>query len=61
MSSFRKQGDRLLLRLYNGSDAAQSTTLSLAGTAHTLEFAPFQAKAFVLEDGRLTETALSFL
>ena len=61
MSSFRKRGDRLLLRLYNGSDAAQSTGLSLAGTAHTLEFAPFQAKAFVLEDGRLTETALSFL
>ena len=61
MSSYRKRGDRLLLRLYNGSDTAQSTTLSLADTAHILEFAPFQAKAFVLEDGRLTEAGLSFL
>ena len=61
LSSYRKRGSSLLLRLYNGSDAAQSADLSLNGNTWTLDFAPFEAKAFCWQDGLLKEAPLSFL
>ncbi|MBQ8894340.1 MAG: alpha-mannosidase [Clostridia bacterium] len=61
LTSCRKQGDQLLLRLYNGSETAETVTLTTKKCNFTLQFTSFEAKALVLEGEKLTETSLSFI
>ncbi|MBQ6824262.1 MAG: alpha-mannosidase [Clostridia bacterium] len=61
LTSCRKEGNKLLLRLYNGSETAETATLTAKECNFTLQFTPYEAKALVLEDGKCTETTLSFI
>lgn len=61
LSSYRKRETQKLLRLYNGSDKKQKTILYFEGKEFKLTFKPFEAKAVIIQNGKLTETTLSFI
>lgn len=61
LSSYRKQGEKKLLRLFNTADQPQKASLTAEGQVFELEFTPYEAKAFALENSKLTPCALSFI
>ncbi len=55
LSSYRKlAGEKRMLRLFNTSDKPQKAVLTAYGKTHELEFTPYEAKAYFLENGTLT-------